>query len=117
MIRAKVKNKQRAYKSILEAMVMLRKSWDEVSERTIKKCFRKGRILMQSQESAMGESDDTFKGIAKGDHAIGELEFDLNQLHEVNPELALDDLHSDGLIDIGADLATNNAQPSTVEEF
>ena len=117
MIRAKVKNKQRAYKSILEAMVMLRKSWNEVSERTIKKCFRKGRILMQSQESAMGESDDTFKGIPKGDHAIGGLEFDLNQLHEVNPELAPDDLHSDGLIDIGADLATNNAQPSTVEEF
>ena len=98
-------------------MVMLRKSWDEVSERIIKKCFRKGRILMQSQESAMGESDDTFKGIPKGDHAIGGLEFDLNQLHEVNPELAPDDLHSDGLIDIGADLATNNAQPSTVEEF
>ena len=98
-------------------MVMLRKSWDEVSKRTIKKCFRKGRILMQSQESAMGESDDTFKGIPKGDHAIGGLEFDLNQLHEVNPELAPDDLHSDGLIDIGADLSTNNAQPSTVEEF
>ena len=72
---------------------------------------------MQSQESAMGGSDDTFKGIAKGDHAIGELEFDLNQLHEVNPGLAPDALHSDGLINIGADLATNNAQPSTVEEF
>ena len=55
---------------------------------------------MQSQESAMGESDDTFKGIAKGDHAIGELEFDLSQLHEVNPGLAPDALHSDGLINI-----------------
>ena len=72
---------------------------------------------MQSQENTMGQSDDTFKDIAKGDHAIGELECDLNQLHEVNPELAPDDLHSDGLMDIGADLATNNAQPSTVEEF
>ena len=72
---------------------------------------------MQSQENTMGESDGTFKDIAKGDHAIGELEFDLNQLHEVSPELAHDDLHSDGLIDIGVDVATNNAQPSTVEEF
>ena len=61
---------------------------------------------MQSQENTMGESDDTFKDIAKGDHAVGELEYDLNQLHEVNPELAPDDLHSDGLIDIGTDVAT-----------
>ena len=49
-------------------------------------------------------------GIASDDkNAIGELEFDINQLCEANPEFAFDDLDSDGLIDIEADVAFNKA--------
>lgn len=73
---------------------------------------------MQSQESAIDQNDNTFNSIAKNDeNAIGALEFDLNQLCEVNIKLAPDDLEADKLINIGPDVTTNNAQPLTLEEI
>ena len=99
-------------------MDMLKKSWDEVSKKLIQNCFRKAGILMQSQESVMDESDVPFKGITNNDDdAIGELEFDVDQLREVNVKLAPDYLEAHGLFNIDTDVATNDAQQLIVEEI
>ena len=97
---------------------MLKKCWNKVSEKLIQNCFCKVRILMQSQESAIDQNDNPFNSIAKNDeNAIGALEFDLNQLCEVNLKLSPDDLEADKLINIGPDVTTSNAQPLTLEEI
>ena len=73
---------------------------------------------MKCQESAKDENNDPFKEVLCNDEdRIGELEFDLNHLCEVNPELALANLNTSELIDIDVDIATNNSQSLTVEEI
>ena len=57
---------------------------------------------METQEAAMDEHDDPFKGIVdacEDDHAVGKLEFDLNQLREVRPDLAPENIDADRLVD------------------
>ena len=56
------KDKQLARTSILEAMMMLKKDWGEVTEQTIRNCFRKSGISLEAQEGAMDDHDDPFKG-------------------------------------------------------
>lgn len=66
----------------------------------------------------MDENDDPFKHVlCIDDDPIGELDFDLNKLRKVNPELAPANLNKNGLVDIDADITTNNSQPLTVEEI
>ena len=85
-------------------------SWDEISKKTIQNCFRKTGNSGQSQESAIDEIDDPFKEVlCNEDDPVGELEFDLNQLHEVNLELAPTNLAENEFVDIGADITTNNS--------
>ena len=73
---------------------------------------------MKCQESAKDENNDPFKEVLCNDEdRIGELEFDLNHLCEVSPELALANLNTSELIDIDVDIATNNSQSLTVEEI
>lgn len=58
-----------------------------------------------------------FKDIANNnDDAVGELQFDLIELYEVNPELALGDLDADGLINIDVRTLTNSARPLAEKE-
>ena len=57
---------------------------------------------METQEAAMDEHDDPFKGMVddcEDDNAVDKLEFDLNQLREVRPDLALENLDADRLVD------------------
>ena len=115
IIRVIDKNKQVALLSVLETMFTLKKSWDEISKKTFQNCFRNTVIATQSQESAMDENVDTFKEILCNDEdLLVELEFDLNQLCEVNSELAPANLSANGLLDIDADIGTNNSQPLTM---
>ena len=118
IVRAIDKDKEVASQSVLEIMFMLKKSWDEKSEKSIQNCFRTGGVSAQSKESAMYENDDSFKGIlCNDDDPIGDLEFDFNQLRQVNPELNFVNLDANDLVDIDADIASNNSQPLTVEEI
>ena len=48
---------------ILEAMMMLKKNWGEVTEQTIRNCFRKLGISLEAQEGTMDDHDDPFKGM------------------------------------------------------
>ena len=78
-------DKQLARTSILEAMMMLKNAWGEVTEQTIRNCFRKSGISLEAQEGAMDDHDDPFKGMVddgEDDSAVDELESDQNQLWE-----------------------------------
>ena len=44
-------------------MMTLKKAWGEVTEQTIRKCFRKLGISLEAQEGAMGDHNDPFKGM------------------------------------------------------
>ena len=63
IIRAIDKDKQLARTSILKAMIMLKKAWGEMTEQTIRNCFRKSGISLEAQEGAIDDHDDLFKGM------------------------------------------------------
>ena len=66
----------------------------------------------------MDEDDDPFRSLCTDvDDSIADLEFNLDQLRQINPELAPDELDAAGLIDIDACIATNQSQALTVEEI
>ena len=92
---------------------MLKKSCDDVSEKTTQNCFCK--IVSKSQESAMNEDNDPFEEMLNddgdNDDALGELKINLNQPREVSPDLTPEDLYADELIDFYAEVATNQSRP------
>ena len=53
IIRAVDKDKQLARTSILEAMIMLKKAWGEVTDQTIRNYFWNSEILLEAQETMM----------------------------------------------------------------
>ena len=58
---------------------------------------------MEAEEGAMDDYDDPFKSLeddGEDDSALYELEFDLNQLRKVRPDLAPENLDVDGLVDL-----------------
>ena len=63
IIRAVDKDKPPAQTSILKAMMMLKKVWGEMTEQTIRNCFRKSGISFEAQEGAKGDHDDSFIGM------------------------------------------------------
>ena len=120
IIRAVDRDKQLARTSILEAMMMLKKAWGEVTEQTIRNCFRKSGISLEAKEGAMDDHDDPFKGMvddSEDDSAVDELELDLNQLREARPDLASKNLDADGLVDFDREVATNESRPLSVDEI
>ena len=102
IIRAVDKDKQLTRTSILKAMMMLNKAWGEMTEQTIQNCFRKLGISLKTQEGAMEDDDNPFKGIlddAEDDGAVYDIEFDLNKLRKAKPDLAPKNLDADCLVD------------------
>ena len=94
---------------MLEAMIMLKTAWNEVSSKTIVNCFRKSGISEDARKAAIDDQDDPFKDMindaedesADGEEneAIDELQFDLDQLRKVRPDMAPKDLDADSLVD------------------
>ena len=85
--------------SILDAMQLLTSAWPEVSETTIKNCFRKVGISEKSAEEAINDHDDPFK-----DLAAEELEETINEFCERLPDEAPEQLNAAVLLDIDAKL-------------
>ena len=52
--------------SILSAMYMLKKAWDDVSNQTFTNCFRKSGISQKDAAKAINEEDDPFKAVGGG---------------------------------------------------
>ena len=81
-----------------------------MTEKTILNCFQKSEISVEAQTGAMNDHHDPFKEImddGKDDSAVEVLEFDLNQLFETRPDLALKNLDADGVVDFDRDVAIN----------
>ena len=100
--------------------MMLKKAWGEVTEQTIRNCFRKSGISLEAQEGAMDDHDDPFKGIlneGQDDSAVEELQLDLNQLRAARPDLAPENLDADGLVDFDREVTTNEFRPLSVDEI
>ena len=120
IIRAVDKDKQLAQTSILKAMMMLKQAWGEVTEQAVWNCFRKSGISLEVHEGAMDNHDDLFKVMVddgEDDSAVGELDFDLNQLCEARPDLAPENLDADGLVDFDTEVATIESRPLPVDEI
>ena len=99
-------------------MMMFKKAWGEVTEQTIRNCFRMSRISLEAQEGAM--DDDPFKVIVddgEDNSAVDKLEFDLNQLRKARPNLPPENLDADGLVDFDKEIATSKSQPLSVDEI
>ena len=68
----------------------------------------------------MDDHDDPFKGMVddgEDDSAVGELEFDLNQLRKAKLLLAHENPHEDGLVSFHREVATNKSRPFSVDEI
>ena len=90
-------------------MQLLQSAWSEVSELTIKNCFRKSGISEKSAEQAINEEDDPFKDIT------ADLEETITELREQLPEEAPEELNATDLLDVDAELSTNGEKPSDAE--
>ena len=53
--------------SILTAMFMLRKAWDDIADQTFTNCFRKSGISQRDAEKAINEDDDPFRCLASSE--------------------------------------------------
>ena len=98
-------------------MIMLNEAWGEVTEQTIRICFRKSGISLEAQEGAMDDHDDPFKGMVddgEDDSALDE--FDLNQLRVARPNIAPENLDANGLLYFDREVATNESRPFSVDE-
>ena len=82
LIRAVDMKKKLPQTSILDAMQLLESPWSEVSELSIKNCFRKSRISEKSAKQEINEEDDSFKDIT------ADLEETITELGERLPEEA-----------------------------
>ena len=96
--------------SILDAIPLLTSTWSEVSETTIRNCFRKVGILKKLAEEAINNQDDPFKDVA-GE----EREETINEFRERLPYEVPEELNAAVLLDIDAELSTNGDKLSDAE--
>ena len=109
LIRAVDMKKKLPQTSILAAMQLLQSAWSEVSELTIKNCFRKSGISEKLVEQTINEEDDPFKDIT------ADLEETITELREQLPEEAPEKLNATDLLDVDVELSTNGEKPSDSE--
>jgi len=113
--------------SILQAMIMLKTAWDNVSTETIVNCFRKSGISEVARNVAMDENDDPFKDTEsdKSDsddendetNVVDDLNQDLARLRKIRPDIAPDDLDVESFIDIDFNVVTNESRPLSIKEI
>ena len=92
--------------------MMLKKDWGEVTEQTIRNCFRKSGISLEAQEGAMDDHDDPFKEMVddgEDGSVVDELQFNLNQLREATPDLVPENLDAHGLVNFDREVGTKKS--------
>ena len=63
--------------SLIQRMLMLVAGWDAVMTKTVVNCFRKSKILSESQESEIVEDDDPFKELEEKIENLLSIQLDL----------------------------------------
>ena len=96
--------------SISDAMQLLTSAWSELSEATIKNCFRKVEISEKWAEEAINDQDDPLK-----DLAAEELEETINEFRERLPDDVPEELNAAVVLDIDVELSANRDKPSDAE--
>lgn len=102
--------------SILSAMYMLKKAWDDVSNKTFTNCFRKSGISQKDAARAINEEDDPFKGLGDEDveeDAIQTLNADLSVLKERFADQIDTDISSDDYVDFDIEVTTSHGKLTT----
>ena len=65
---------------------------------------------MEAQESAVDDRDDLFKGVVDDVVDVSAVdELDLNQLRDARPDLAMENLDADRLVDFDSEIVTNKS--------
>ena len=82
--------------SILQAMKILVSSWEAVSEQTIVNYFRKAGITSEAQNAAITDADDPFS----------DLKENLQQLHDIDPDMVPESVTPESLIDVDNEVIT-----------
>ena len=109
LIRAVDMKKKLPQTSIFDALQLLQSAWSEVSELTIKNCFRKSGISEKSAEQAINEEDHPFKDVT------ADLKESITEIRERLPEEPLEELNATDFFDVDVELSTNGAKPSDAE--
>ena len=109
LIRPVDMKKKLSQTSILDAMQLVKPALSEVSELTIKNCFRKSGISEKSAELAINKEGDPFKDIT------ADLEETITELRERLPEETPEELNATDVLDVDAELSTNGENPSDAE--
>ena len=118
IIRELEKDKQLPRTSILEAMMMLKTAWDEVTNKTNVNCFRKSGS--RDHDDPFKEMDDDAENdnaAEEEDDAVEELQFDLDRLRKTRPDLTPEDLNADTLIDFDIEVVTYESLPLSINEI
>ena len=96
--------------STSDAMQLLTSAWSELSEATIKNCFRKVEISEKSAEEAINDQDDLLK-----DLAAEELEETINEFRERLRDDVPEELNAAVVLDIDVELSANRGKPIDAE--
>ena len=91
--------------SLLQGMQMLVSAWDALSTQTIANCFRKSSTSTESQETAIAEDDDPFR----------ELQYKIDDLRSVQPNLIEEDFDVTTFADVDAEVIAVQPPPSDAE--
>lgn len=118
LINALEKNEPIPKFSILSAMYMLKKAWDEVSNQTFTNCFKKSGISQKDAEKSINEEDDPFKGLGDEDveeDVIQTLNADLSVLKERFADQIDTDITTDDYVDFDIEVTTSHGRLTTAD--
>ncbi|XP_057305268.1 tigger transposable element-derived protein 4-like [Hydractinia symbiolongicarpus] len=103
--------------SILAAMYMLRKAWDDVSNKTFTNCFRKSGISQKDAERAINKDDDPFKSLTSEveEDPIPTLDAELSYIKRRFPDHIDPDLSTEDFIDFDIEVSTSHGRLKTAD--
>lgn len=104
--------------SILAAMFMLRKAWDDIDNQTFTNCFQKSGISQKDAENAINEDDDPFKDLASSEveeDPIPTLDADLSYIKRRFPDHIDSTISVEDFIDFDIEMSTSHTSLKTAD--
>ena len=104
--------------SILAAMFMLRKAWDDIADQTFTNCFRKSGISQKDAQKAINEDDDPFKRLAGNEveeDPIPTLDAELSYIKRKFPHHIDSTISTEDFIDFDIEVSTSHGRLTTAD--